>query len=91
MAPFAKSWRQRDFCGFFSGSFLKTGPVQTPHPPQREGVRGVGAARARASLLSSGLRCRLGTSASASSAGRNLWLLGIWLEHVLKNIPFHDH
>ena len=22
-------------------------------------------------------------------AGRNLWLLGIWLEHVLKKIPFH--
>jgi hypothetical protein len=22
-------------------------------------------------------------------AGRNLWLLGIWLEHVLKTIPFH--
>jgi hypothetical protein len=21
--------------------------------------------------------------------GRNLWLLGIWLEHVLKKIPFH--
>jgi hypothetical protein len=40
---------------------------------------------------SSGLRCTLGTSASASSAGRNLLLLGIWLEHVLKNIPFHDH
>ena len=37
-----------------------------------------------------GLRCRLGTSASVSSAGRNLWLFGIWLEHVLKNIPFHD-
>jgi hypothetical protein len=39
-------------CGLFSGSFLKFGPVQTPHPPQREGVRGVGAARARASLSS---------------------------------------
>ena len=23
-------------------------------------------------------------------AGRNLWLLGIWLEHVVKKIPFHD-
>src|SRR5262249_28277325 len=23
-------------------------------------------------------------------AGRNLWLLGIWLEHVLKKIAFHD-
>ena len=22
-------------------------------------------------------------------AVRNLWLLGIWLEHVLKKIPFH--
>jgi hypothetical protein len=32
----------------------------------------------------------LGTSASVSSAGRNLWLLAIWLEHVLKNIPLHD-
>jgi len=41
-------------------------------------------------LRASGLRCRPGTSASVSSAGRNLWLLGIWLEHVLKNIPFHD-
>jgi hypothetical protein len=49
MAAFAKSWGSADF---FSGSFLKFGPVQTPHPPQREGVRGVGAARARASLSS---------------------------------------
>jgi hypothetical protein len=23
-------------------------------------------------------------------AGRNLWLLGIWLEHVLKKIPLHE-
>jgi hypothetical protein len=23
-------------------------------------------------------------------AGRNLWLLGIWLEHVWKKIPCHD-
>jgi hypothetical protein len=33
---------------------------------------------------------QIALSASVSSAGRNLWLLGIWLEHVLKNIPFHD-
>jgi hypothetical protein len=32
---------------FFSGSFLKFGPAQTPHPPQREGVRGVSGASPR--------------------------------------------
>jgi hypothetical protein len=86
-----RAWRQRDFCGLFLRVFSEIGSGADPSPPQREGVRGVGAARARASLSSSGLRCTLGTSASASSAGRNLLLLGIWLEHVLKNIPFHDH
>src|SRR6516164_8845948 len=49
-----------------------------------------GLARGRRSALFASpvvalLRPRLG-----AAAGRNLWLFGIWLEHVLKNIPFHD-
>jgi hypothetical protein len=47
MAAFAKSWRQ---CGLFLRVFSESGA--DPSPPQREGVRGVGAARARASLSS---------------------------------------
>jgi len=38
-----------------------------------------------------GERSRGGASPRFIVVGRNLWLLGIWLEHVLKNIPFHDH
>jgi hypothetical protein len=31
-----------------------------------------------------------GSPEHLAMAGRNLWLLGIWLEHVLKKVPFHD-
>jgi hypothetical protein len=37
-----------------------------------------------------GINVLLDSPEHLAMAGRNLWLLGIWLEHVLKNIPFHD-
>src|SRR5262249_48200976 len=63
--------------------FDSVGDQATPlSPPPAEGGERTRAPRARSQAGP--------TSASVSSAGRNLWSLEIWLEHVLKDIPFHD-
>jgi hypothetical protein len=56
-----------------------SGALLSPSPPAEKAT----ARQDQAGQASTG-------DGGGDGGGRNLWLLGIWLEHVLKNIPFHD-